>query len=97
MFSYRESLPYDKVERVLRKLRVRAYKGRMFRDLCFYLVFIVVYMMIVFMGRDLRSLYFVESSLKDIFVYEEFSREDAHIYKNFYDIGEVEEFWMWAR
>jgi len=95
--GYDDSIPTEVFERVLRKLRVRAYKGRMFRDLFLYVLFFAIFLTIVFVGRDLRKLYFVESSLKDIFVGEEFLPTDAHIEKNFHDIGEVEEFWMWMR
>ena len=34
--------------------------------------------------------------ISDKFVDEEFDPEDSHIFKNFFDIASIEEFWQWA-
>lgn len=85
------------LERVLQKLRVDEYKRRMFRDFFFYVLFIVIFLTIIFLGRDIRRVYYVESALRDKFIEEEFLQNDSYIYKSFDDIGELSEFWQFMR
>jgi hypothetical protein len=85
------------LERVLQKLRVDEYKRRMFRDFFFYVLFIVIFLTVIFLGRDIRRVYYMESALRDKFIEEEFLQSDSYIYKSFDDIGELSEFWQFMR
>jgi hypothetical protein len=95
--SYNESIPFTMLERVLQKLRVDEYKRRMFRDFFFYVLFIVIFLTVIFLGRDIRRVYYMESALRDKFIEEEFLQSDSYIYKSFDDIGELSEFWQFMR
>lgn len=85
------------VNDAVRELQVRIKRKKIYKDLGIYILFVILVVMVVFMGRDVTAVYRIQAALVDAFVMEEFKPEDSHIPKYYPDIGQIEEFWQWLR
>jgi len=83
------------VTKLIQKRKRRKQRRLLYRGLVAFIVFMALFLIIAFMQRGVGFSHWLEVSMKDAIAEEEFSPEDAHIYKSFHDIGEVSEFWQW--
>ena len=65
-------------------------------DMCIFLIFMMFFVFAVMWRVDYDSHYFVQI-MRDWVIEEEFSMEDAAVYKNFGDIASEEEFWQFLK
>jgi hypothetical protein len=70
------------------------FRKKLVHELIIYISFLVCFMTVIFLTRDVPSVYEMEASVRDLIAGEEFLPEDTQIRKTFYEIGEFSEFFQ---
>eukprot|EP00033_Pygsuia_biforma_P005188 GCRY01005703.1.p1 GENE.GCRY01005703.1~~GCRY01005703.1.p1 ORF type:complete len:687 (+),score=195.89 GCRY01005703.1:117-2177(+) len=82
-------------QKIIHYLETKIEKKQSYIDLVIFLVFLILLTSTVILSRQVFGANMIYLGLEDALLMEEFSYEDSHIYKCFWDIGSIEEFFQW--
>lgn len=89
--------PAIKLPDVVLTLRARLQKKKQLKDLFTYLMLVVLFMIQLFLARDVGASNQVHFAMRDVLIAEEFPEPFSHVMKSYGDIGSIEEFWQWTQ
>ncbi|KAJ6236324.1 polycystin family member [Anaeramoeba flamelloides] len=86
-----------KLKLFVKYLEKSSEKTKLAKELALYVLFLIFLFCFIILQRNVEQDWEMDNGMRDLFIEKEFPRNFSHVFKNFFDVGSVEELWQWAK